>query len=273
MKKLNRKLIPAFAMLLLSAVLMSTASFAWFSQNGAVTASGFSVKATAPAALWIAKDANADFKDNVSLTNDHNANKTALVNGAMNPVTDTFTEATNTTGDAAAWKFQTLKDTATYQSVNEAGKVNGKDITAAALSEAATTGTFYKTSFVLLLEGQHDNEKIEKKLVNATVTLTAPEGADGIYRCINVALATESGENGVRGSQIFTFDADLDDDNAVVAGGEKGKTICTIAAQEVITVYVYVWFEGEHDQCYNKNAQSLDAFGISLAFSTADVNA
>ena len=45
--KLTRKLIPAFIMLLVSAVLMSTASFAWFAMNTEVSATGMAVKAKA----------------------------------------------------------------------------------------------------------------------------------------------------------------------------------------------------------------------------------
>ena len=51
--KLSRRLIPAFAMLLVSAVLMSTASFAWFSINSDVTATGMSITATADSSLVI----------------------------------------------------------------------------------------------------------------------------------------------------------------------------------------------------------------------------
>ncbi len=52
MKKM-RKLIPALAMLLISAVMMSTASFAWFSINRNVTASGMAVTASADGSLVI----------------------------------------------------------------------------------------------------------------------------------------------------------------------------------------------------------------------------
>ena len=45
--KLTRKLIPAMIMLLVSAVLMSTASFAWFAMNTTVKAQGMAVKAKA----------------------------------------------------------------------------------------------------------------------------------------------------------------------------------------------------------------------------------
>ncbi|MBQ9797846.1 MAG: hypothetical protein IJW50_09015 [Clostridia bacterium] len=52
MKKM-RKLLPAFAMLLVSAIMMSTASFAWFSMNEQVTATGMSVQAKAAGNLLI----------------------------------------------------------------------------------------------------------------------------------------------------------------------------------------------------------------------------
>ena len=45
--KASRKLIPAFAMLLIAAVMMSTASYAWFITNGQVTATGMTVTAKA----------------------------------------------------------------------------------------------------------------------------------------------------------------------------------------------------------------------------------
>ena len=55
MKKM-RKLIPAFAMLLVSAIMMSTASFAWFTMNEEVTATGMQVQAKAAGNLLIGMD-------------------------------------------------------------------------------------------------------------------------------------------------------------------------------------------------------------------------
>ena len=54
--KLSRKLIPAFAMLLISAVLMSTASFAWFSTNTQATAEGMSVTVASARNILISND-------------------------------------------------------------------------------------------------------------------------------------------------------------------------------------------------------------------------
>lgn len=68
--KNTRKLIPAVVMLLISAVLMSTASFAWFSMNKEVTATGMSVTATTPASLEIATDPASDWSYGVTLSKD-----------------------------------------------------------------------------------------------------------------------------------------------------------------------------------------------------------
>lgn len=56
MKKM-RRLIPAIAMLLVSAVMLSTASFAWFTMGTQATATGMTVKAEAASALLIVNEA------------------------------------------------------------------------------------------------------------------------------------------------------------------------------------------------------------------------
>lgn len=52
-----KKLIPAIALLLVSAAMMSTATFAWFSMNKTVTASGMQVKAQAEGSIVITSGA------------------------------------------------------------------------------------------------------------------------------------------------------------------------------------------------------------------------
>ena len=54
MKKM-RRLIPAVAMLMVAAVMLSTASFAWFTMNDQVSATGMQVQAKASGNLIISK--------------------------------------------------------------------------------------------------------------------------------------------------------------------------------------------------------------------------
>ena len=75
--KLSRRLIPAFAMLLVSAVLMSTASYAWFSMRGEVTATGMQVNAVSNSIYLEIKGANDQ---------DYGATGNANVNEALFPV-------------------------------------------------------------------------------------------------------------------------------------------------------------------------------------------
>ena len=65
--KNTRKLIPALAMLLISAVLMSTASFAWFSMNEQVTATGMEITAQSDN-VWLAINEGASFDATKAVT-------------------------------------------------------------------------------------------------------------------------------------------------------------------------------------------------------------
>ena len=67
MKKM-RRLIPAIAMLLVSAVMLSTASFAWFTMNDQVTATGMQVQAKASGNLLISKTQMTAEDKNVSVS-------------------------------------------------------------------------------------------------------------------------------------------------------------------------------------------------------------
>ena len=265
--KLTRKLIPAFAMLLVSVVLMSTASFAWFSMNGNVTASGFSVEATAPAALWISKTGAAgSYGTTVTFTN----SDSTVAQGAIAPITNVNTATANTAAKAASWTFQSLTETA-YKNVNESGKVNGGAVTAGDLKDDTTN--FYKTSFYLLLEGQRDAAAVEGKVVSATVTVkrTSAETTDTIYKALRVALVTAGGSaadsltKSTEGLAIFQ-----PEELGVATGAQE---ITTIAAQDAVQVYVYIWFEGEDDNCLNKAAQFMDDYTIEFAFSAAAISA
>ena len=65
--KNTRKLIPALAMLLISAVLMSTASFAWFSMNEQVTATGMEITAQSDN-VWLAINEGDTFDKTQAVT-------------------------------------------------------------------------------------------------------------------------------------------------------------------------------------------------------------
>lgn len=300
MKKLNRKLIPAFAMLLLSAVLMSTASFAWFSANGTVDASGLSITATAPAALWIRNQ-----------TDDWDVTATfANAKTGISPVTDDITSTANLAAAADKWTFYSL-NAAGRAAIGSDGLIGGQKVT----SEKATingtetviaakdTDNFIQQKFQLRLEGKKGATAELTDLVgikvNVKITTTADD-IDTIWKALRVAVvctatATEATDDTAAtysegGYAIFTPGEDAvlsksvpltltspvessrtekdKDDNDV-----KSAEFLTIAAQEIVDVYVYVWYEGNDPDCTNDDSQFNIPYAISLQFFSETITA
>lgn len=96
--KLTRKLIPAFAMLLVAAVMMTTASFAWFSMNGSVVTGNMNVTATTPASLEITNEIKDPVTDTVW---DYSADAKNTTGTKLLPVT--WYEDTVTAGAKSGW--------------------------------------------------------------------------------------------------------------------------------------------------------------------------
>ena len=83
MNKNARKLIPAVAMLLVSASMLSTASYAWFSMNNKVTAGGMNVNVVTPGDIEISKDNTFSTASDADLTK---ADLTKATNYKLAPV-------------------------------------------------------------------------------------------------------------------------------------------------------------------------------------------
>ncbi|MBP5357321.1 MAG: hypothetical protein J6Y68_04165 [Clostridia bacterium] len=72
MKVSTRKIMPAFLLLLLSAVIVATSTFAWFSMNTTVQVTGMSLKAVTPANLLISLEEDGTYSNVVSITENSN---------------------------------------------------------------------------------------------------------------------------------------------------------------------------------------------------------
>ena len=107
MKKF-KKLIPAFCMLLISAVLMGTSTFAWFSMNSEVTAGALTIKATTDANLFIANGASVEL-DAIIGTSVDNLNVSA---NAVKPCELTDADGTVTVKDVATYTTNPTVSTA-----------------------------------------------------------------------------------------------------------------------------------------------------------------
>jgi hypothetical protein len=99
MKKM-RKLIPAFAMLMVAAIMMTTASFAWFTMNDKVTATGMEIQAKASGNLLISQSPMTAADKAISVDLSKNASGEVVTKKELKPITFT--------GDIATGKWQTI---------------------------------------------------------------------------------------------------------------------------------------------------------------------
>ena len=132
-----KKLIPALCLLLVSAILMGTSTYAWFSMNGTVTATGMKVKAQADEGILI-KTASINFGDYATVV--PAAAKTFKSTTDVNMATGTAVYPVSTI-DASTWYKNNSDEFDDAKAAQAAGTYT--EVT-------ATSGYYAKFGFKLL---------------------------------------------------------------------------------------------------------------------------
>lgn len=199
MKKF-KKLIPAFCLLLVSAVLMGTSTFAWFSMNKTVTATGMQVTAKSDNPFLII--AAGDTIDGDSL----NRTATSANTADLAPVMPKTTLSSTNVAEPASWQYAYSIDPA-------ASAKSGEYVECTTL-----TGYVASEKFAFDLSNKSGvNTAANLKLTGITIT------AD---KALNVVI--------VCGTNIYTHKATAANLTEVLAATmTKGTPV-------VITVYYYI---------------------------------
>ena len=266
MKKF-RKLLPALSMLLISALLMGSSTFAWFSMNTTVTATGMSVKAQTSGNLLISKDGTTYGTTSISLAEGH---AYALVPAStVNGVNFFKVDKYASTND----NYAVSNDSKTEEVIYTVGtNSNGSYV--------------YSKKFYLKVENNSATNLI------ATINGVA-FGATGdlnynLAKALKVAVAvTEKGVSATTAKIYSPFNGGTLDYNAIsrkTADGENIKTSGVLAALDTKTkatsgttvnletmdknkeyeVLVTVWFEGQDENCTSANATDFKLDGVTL---------
>ena len=107
-----KKLIPAFAMLLVSAIILGSSTFAWFSMNTQVTATSMQVKAVAEDGLLIKNELDADTAANWQMSADASyGTLVALAPTSTANVTDWYHNKSDDQNDAKAGQLAATYET------------------------------------------------------------------------------------------------------------------------------------------------------------------
>lgn len=234
MKKANRKLIPAVVMLLVSAIMLSTASFAWFSMNTTVTATGMQVQAKSDSAyLLIGTSAN------VKTIQAGNLNKVDF----QMPVTEVYPSAhdavTNTTdaNDFAKWYTQVALDATKSDADESKGKTS-------LLEGNFGAHVIHKTVYVTLAEGSKPVSDLK-----ATVTLTSLKSKT--ITPVKVLITTAGKFEEFSTSKSTGATVLLDE----------------VTADAASQIDIFIYYDGNDSAVYTNNVANLDGASVEINFS------
>ena len=286
MKKM-RKIIPALAMLLVSAVMMSTASFAWFSINDSVTATGMQIKATTSGGLAIGSyttettpPSSVQYYTNATIAwSNHLATKgtgedaTTTYNGLLQPVSlnnGTWTKGTSAAADShnngAKYAAVTTTEQNSYYLLS---KWNVKSLDDA----TDTTPTGLDVDAIAVANSGTDPANANLlKAVRVAMKVTTGGTAAWYY----FAPGYDAGTTGLKYATYTEGEAA----SVTTYGGSNNKITCGTSNLGVqisnqlkkstpVTVEVYVYFEGEDEHCTSVNAVNAANYTVTLTFKAA----
>ena len=257
--KTTRKILPALAMLLVSAIMLSTASYAWFASNSKVTANDMHVKVKANTKfLEISLDKDAEqYKSGVTIGN------TLGADDGFELVHAKFDSATEP--DTLAWYTGSSDNREDYKGttggLNDAPLAFGGDLT---IDRYALVNTVY------VRMSPTSDTALEKLRIDTTATSVA--GVDGaaitdkLIEALRIlVVATPVGGGAAVGAQIYD-----------AAGTTKGVTSYNAEAGDYLvkevtlgTTYqvdIYIYYDGEDSSAFTNNAGSLQEVVVNVGF-------
>lgn len=258
MKKF-KKLIPALCMLLISAVLMGTSTYAWFSMNNHVSVSSMTVNATSKSTYLVISD-NTTLESQTSLTR--------TITGTILPVSYTTSIIGTDNGaktEIAANSWFKAEGTSNNDGKAKNGTKEALTINNDTTSKNGKVGDdayyVYDQFYIGLAAGSSAVE--ENKGIQADVTFTTTSTSN-LNKSLKVVIVY--GETGTPSAETTTQSYSFSNGTGtqkVVSKALQAHTLITATATKV-TVYVY--FDGEDDNCTTANAINLAGISVNIDF-------
>ena len=262
MKKF-KKLIPAFCMLLVSAVMLGTTTFAWFSMNNKVTATGLDVTAKANTQFLVI--ANSLTGGKVEGTAENVAAAKMDGQAEDNKVLPVSLYDANVT-----WK--TAEGDHTYSDKTTAAA--GDWFTASSPKYNAATGENN-----LLTNAKKVNDDLAKYVVKYTCYIAVAADSDAVTTTIS-AKTTGTAASAIKVAMTVTQNGETEGTPVVVGStdvefkkGEKGfeLTGSKEATQKYVTVVIYVYVDGFDNAINSKDFVSLTGT-LGIEFTANGIN-
>jgi len=296
----RRKLIPAVGMLVVSAMMLSSSTYAWFTMSDNVSVTGMQLKATSDGGLLIINETLAD--EDVNWKTSTTASHSGLSNDAS-PVSLTFFPTS--TSDASTWYYNISDqfDNAAHYADSPYITVTATDsnndgaygLDAASQANAAgvkaPVGNYYllnkfyiKSSGNALTNGSLNITQVKSAIKSGT---TASDKATKLNKSLRIAVvsgsqttifapfASEDVSYSVNGNETATTAKHVGENGAVtVATGVSSIPANTAirpangaTGDPATEVKVYAYFEGEDTECKSSNTTNgFDELTLDLKF-------
>ena len=261
-KALKKQMGAAIAMVLVAAVALGSATFAWFVSNNKVEAKTASVTAQSNAPfLKIGKATDDTLTDTVATQVAGTGDKVELYPSQWNhQVTDgTYQFESAYASDASKWEMLANSRFAV-------GGVDAEHRADYALKQSFKIGTTDDKA------GSFQNLKV------ASVTVNAGENSTGLKSaiCVLVKCGDQWGvyRETDNGTELTTYG---DTTNIVnnLTGSDTSVTdalVAKIEAGKFVNVDIYVFYDGSASTVYSDNLANLKNCGVTVAFTATPVN-
>jgi hypothetical protein len=279
-----RKLMPAFAMLAVSAMSLSSVTYAWFSMNTQVTATGMQVQAKAEGGIVISNESKTDW--NASATASHNS--VAFLNPTSTENLTDWYHNTSTDANSA-----NAHATSGYVKVSSDANWKNKDGIQFIDTDNDDTIDSEESCYYLLNRFYIQSSAgvmTEKNLYINSVTATGAGTSADLDASLRVAVQIGSGAINIyapvtgattsywvnNGATQFSATSSSANNGLVNTqlGTANSWTIPAYAADGsgALEAKVYIYFEGEDAQCKSSNIRStLDTLQVSVTFGTTTI--
>ena len=251
--KSTRKIIPALVMLLVSAIMLTTASYAWLASSRTVTAGNMTVQANMDVVYMQISNSKGN-----DATWGNSANALAAESGEL--------ELVNAYVSEGQVKWQTA--------VGATPGASGKEGSYSPVETIDGTYALINTFYVKMSD--ESNKELKNLTIN-TVNVTGDPIVTGSFdEALRVLVIAKNAEDEVLGYQCWdlgtrTFLDESEFDGTASLTGETKIANAQNNASKIITLEVYIYYDGEDTYAFTNNLASATEKNISVSFTAEDV--
>jgi len=300
-KKTNKKLISALGMFMLSAAMLGTSTYAWFTMNKVVEVKDMQVKAVAEDGLLInevqaADDAHWDSEATAAQTGTtlsalypaSTANGTTWYHAASKK---SYSSASATSGEeshdlvvgeGATTGYETLASLMAITAMSEGTASGGTNAAYSTMGKSATDPAGYYVHYTYYLKGASGSALPLATSTGAaydvyikSVTATQPTTAESanLNKSLRVGIKLNSAfyiYNPLGGTNSYFVNAGTTATTTIPGNTATATDLASLPAvgSPGAPVDVYIWYEGEDADCKSDNAlaTTLDNISVKIEF-------